>query len=65
MAEKEVKYCPLMAGRNFRPICKRDLCMFWRPFGRRDHVVEDCALARLALHLEEMSYAIMDKVYLG
>jgi len=47
MAEKEPKYCPLLAGGNPRPICKRDLCVFWRdvrhPLDRTEEY--DCVLA--------------------
>jgi len=59
------KFCPLWRGEDYLHHCMGPACMFWRPFGRRDHVVEDCALVQLALHLEEMSYAITDKIYLG
>jgi len=62
---RDKKLCPLWHGVGYVPYCREGECMFWRLFGRRDRVLEDCALVQLAIHLEEMSYAIMDKVYLG
>jgi len=47
MAEKEVKYCPLLGGNSLSPTCKEELCMFWRdvrhPLERTEQY--DCVLA--------------------
>jgi len=47
MAEKEVKYCPLLSGNGHISICQEELCMFWRdvrhPLGSKE--VYDCVLA--------------------